>query len=184
MIGLGRYLALLLGVAAMVSCAKPVPSATPTLAPMQTATIDWVEPGDQVSGYLVIMGEPGKVTFQWDLDESIVPGPDNATIDVPLGTILNISSAIYDGTYSGKLDTVWAEATYELEIDGHPVAVSAFGSVDIPNPMVGTMRAWNVVVVADKVGQFTIHDQGVESGDPYENTTTYRVVPPASSGAG
>ena len=63
MIRIGRYLVLLLAVATIVSCAKPEMSATPTPAPMPTATTDWVEPGDRAGGYLVTIGEPGKFTF-------------------------------------------------------------------------------------------------------------------------
>jgi len=172
---------LFLALAIVPSCSQPPPTPTPTAAPIPTPTIDFVEPGDKIGGFLVTTGVPGNVTYSWELDTSIRPGPDQSTEDVPMGTNLNISTAVYDGTYSGKLEAVWAEATYELYIDGQPVDLAAFGTVDISNPLVGTMRAWNVVVVADMPGQFTVHDWGVAGGDSFEYLTTYLVLPQATA---
>ena len=80
---------------------------------------------------------------------------------------------VYAG-FSGKdLDTLWSEHTYKMFINDRPVNLEAFGSIDFLHPRAGPMRSWNVVIVATKQGEITLHDMGVVDGEPSESTVTY-----------
>ena len=46
-------------------------------------------------------------------------------------------------------------------IEGRPVDLQAFGTTDFDNPMVGTVRVWNVVIVTDTPGKITAHSTEV-----------------------
>ena len=79
---------------------------------------------------------------------------------------------IYDDyPSSGKtLDEYWSEHTYEMVIEGRPVNLQAFGSIDIYHPVVGTIRLWNVVIVSEKPGKISARSTGVVDDDPFDNT--------------
>ena len=57
-----------------------------------------------------------------------------------------------------------------MVIEGRPVNLKAFGSIDIYHPVVGTIRLWNVVIVADKPGKISAQSTGVVDGDPINST--------------
>jgi hypothetical protein len=90
-----------------------------------------------------------------------------------VGTKVNVATGVYDDTYSGKLDERWSSYNIELFIDNHPVNLQAFGSIDVKQSMVGMIRFWNVVIIANKSGEITIHETGVDKGKPFDSTTTY-----------
>jgi predicted esterase len=177
-----RVVPLLIATALIPSCAHPAPSPTPTAAPAPTATIDLLEPGDEIGGYLVTTGSPESVTYQWQLDSTKSESGKETLVNVDWGTNLNVSAGVFDETFKGNLEGLWSTATYELYIEGRPVDLAAFGTMDYPHPVAGTMRHWNVVIVADKPGQFTVHDLGVVGGKSYEGRTTFTVLPPATPG--
>ena len=124
------------------SCAQPTPAPTNKM----------IEPGDQIGDFLITTGKPGEVTYQWELDSTKGASANETLIDVDWGTNVNVSMGVYDETRSGKLDSTWAGFTYEMFIEDHPVNLPAFGTIDTDHPVVGKMRAWNVVIVATKRG--------------------------------
>ena len=65
-----------------------------------------------------------------------------------------------------------------MSIEGRPVNLKAFGSDDVPHPQVLSLRAWNVVLVADKPGEVTVHSRGAFDGDPFDETSTYTFSAP------
>ena len=132
-----------------------------------------LKPGDKIEDFLITTGDAGKITYTWDLGCIKTGEGETYSCNATTGTKVNISVGIYDDTFSGKLEDLWASHTYELFIEKRPVNLQAFGFIDVNHPQVGKMRHWNVVILTDKPGEITLHDSGVAGGDPFESTTTY-----------
>ncbi len=159
-----------------------VPAAVPTDVPTPAALPPMIEPGDRIGDFLITKGEPGDVTFQWELDSTEGANASEYHADVDWGTKLNVSTGVYDESHSGKLDETWADFTFRLFIEERPVNLAAFGTIDTEHPVVGEMRAWNVVVVADKPGELEVHDLGQFAGKPLEESwTTFTFLPPVTA---
>jgi hypothetical protein len=136
-----------------------------------------INPGDKIGDFLITMGEEGDITYLWEIDDSACVKQGDAEVyfcQVIVGTKVNVSVGVYDDTYSGKLDSHWSGLTYQMLIDDRPVNLDAFGSIDVPHPSVGTIRAWNVVINTTQPGEITVSDKGTEhDGTPIESTTKY-----------
>jgi hypothetical protein len=132
-----------------------------------------IKPGEKIGDFLITTGEGDEVTYTWDLDCVKTGEGEIYSCKVPAGTKVNLSVGIYDDTFKGKLDEVWAGHTYEMFIENRPVSLQDFGSIDVNQPQVGQMRHWNVVVSTDKPGEITLRDAGVVHGEPFESTMTY-----------
>jgi hypothetical protein len=167
--GLVCLVLLVLVVALLGSCA---PAA---LTPADTGKA--IEPGDRIGNVTVTKGEGEDILYLWNgqcIGQSDVE--DSCKADV--GAKANVSVGVYDETHTGKLDSLWAEHTYEMSLEGRPVNLQAFGSIDVPHPLVLTLRAWNVVLIADTPGQVTVHSKGVVHGEPFTQTVTYTFSAP------
>lgn len=137
-----------------------------------------INPGDKTGDFLITTGEEGDVTYTWDLDCVKQGKEENYSCKSTVGTKVNVSMGVY-ATFSGKdLDVVWSEHTYKMFINDRPVNLEAFGSIDVLHPRAGKMRHWNVVIVAAKPSEITLHDSGVVNGDPFESTMTYSFSAP------
>lgn len=135
-----------------------------------------INPGDQVGSFLVTTGTVEEVKFLYELDESDTPS-DETEVEIPWGTKIVATYGIYDDQYSGKLDEVWASAVYALEINGRPVNLEAFGTIEKKQSSVGTVRHYNVVIEATKPGKLTMHHVGKVSGEDIDDTFTMRFLP-------
>jgi hypothetical protein len=156
------YLALImLFVIILGACAKATP---------QSAN-EMINPGDKIGDFLITTGDEGKVTYGWELDECT--HQENKTINwcpTTVGTKVNVSI----GIYGQDLEEKWSSHTYEMVINGHPINLQAFGSIDVTHPIVGQMRYWNVVIVTNKPGEIIVISKVVVvGGDSSEDTTTY-----------
>lgn len=169
--GFAYFTFIVLFASVLSSCAQPTPAPTNKM----------IEPGDQIGDFLITTGKPGEVTYQWELDSTKGASANETLVDVDWGTNVNVSMGVYDETRSGKLDSTWAGFTYEMFIEDRPVNLPAFGTIDTDHPVVGKMRAWNVVIVATKPGKITVHDIGNLDGDAYESWTTFTILPPAAT---
>jgi hypothetical protein len=148
------------------SCAKATPQPVDEI----------INPGDKIGDFLITMGQEGDVTYNFDLDSAIVQQGNEEVyaVHIPVGTKMNVSIGFYDSTYSGKLDEDWSGHTYEMFIGGRPVNLQAFGPIDVPHQMVGTIRYWNVVIVATKPGEITVDAKGAQAnGTPFDETKIY-----------
>ena len=135
-------------------------------------------PGDKIGDFLITTGKEGDVTYSWDLDCVKQGKEENWSCKSTVGTKVNVSMGVY-AAFTGKdLDTLWSEHTYKMFLEDRPVNLEAFGSIDHLDPRAGTMRVWNVVIVAAKPGKITLHDSGVVNGDPSESTMTYTFSAP------
>lgn len=104
-----------------------------------------INPGDKTGDFLFSIGGNDDITYSWELLQGErCTGQDffhkSCTLD--MGTTANIAFGFYDDDVnSGEtLDETRSGLTYEMMIDGHPVNLQAFGSVDVTQPQVGTMR--------------------------------------------
>lgn len=144
----------------LVSCAAP---ASPT-----------IEPGTKIGDFLVTKGKAEDVVYNWDLNcTKQGSAPEAYACEATVGKEVNVSVGVYAETGGQSLDTLWSEHTYQLTINDRPVNLAAFGSIDHPDPRVGQMRCWNVVLVASKPGKITFHESGVVDGEPFEYINTY-----------
>jgi hypothetical protein len=169
--GLVRLAVLLLVVVLSVSC---VPAAS---VPADASKP--IEPGDKIGNFTVTKGEGEDIVYRWNGTCTEQTGSqDLVSCEADVGAKANVSIGFYDDTLSGKLDSTWADHTYEMSIDGRPVNLKAFGSIDIPHPRVALLRAWNVVLVADKPGEVKIRSKGVFDGDPFDEILTYTFSAP------
>jgi hypothetical protein len=140
------------------ACGKSTPQSAET-----------INPGDKVGDFLITTGGQEGVKNVWDL------GCEESTgkCSVPLGTKVNTSWGIYADASKGEdLETKWAGHTYEMVIDGRPVNLQAFGTVDFDHPYVGKIRCWDVVVTSDKPGEIEIKGTGALAGETTESDVT------------
>jgi hypothetical protein len=154
----------------LAACARPKP----------TESNDLIRPGDMVGDFQVIQGEEGKFTYGFDLDcsEEASGQKTNLSCKPTVGKVVNITTGLYDDTKGGKLDEYWSNFNYQLFIDGRPVDLQAFGTVEYNHPVVGVIRFWNVVISTSKPGVLTVNDSGVAGGDAFESTTKFTYTSP------
>ena len=162
------FILLMAGV--LIACAHPKP----------TESSEIIRPGDKVGDFLVTTGEEGNFTYGFDVDCSEEGSEQKANFSCKLtvGDISNITTGIYDDTNSGKLEEYWTNSNYQLFIEGRPVDLQAFGTVEYKHPIVGVIRFWNVVISTNKPGEITAYDSGVAGGDAFEYTSTYTFSAP------
>ena len=138
-----------------------------------------INPGDKIGDFLITTGVGEDVIFVTKLHCPFDSNTQTESCEQPLGTKVNISQGIFADSSTGKtLDEVWSEQVHEMMIEGHPVNLQAFGSVDFSNPVVGTVRVWNVVIVTDKPGKITAQSKGVAGGDPWNYTAIITFTAP------
>jgi hypothetical protein len=136
-----------------------------------------ISPGAHIGDFLITTGKVEEVKFMYELDESDLPS-DETEIEVPWGTKVVTTYGIYDDSYSGKLDETWSTLVYTLEINGRPVNLEAFGTIEKRHHIVGTMRHYNVVIEAVKPGKISVHHAGKVGDDSFDETYTMIFLPP------
>jgi len=164
-----RLLSLVFLMLLLVSCAPA--------APMPPDASKPIEPGDRIGNVTVTKGEGEDILYLWGGGCTGQTDTED-TCKANVGAKANVSIGVYDETLTGKLDSLWADHTYEMSIEGRPVNLKAFGSIDVPHPQTVKLRAWNVVLVSDKPGEVTIHSKGVVNGEPFTQTLTYTFSAP------
>ncbi len=94
----------------------------------------------------------------WDYCDPLAgetePGPFALECSTPQLPQLFIGNGIFAGS-TEELDLYWPTMTWELEFDGHPVDLPAFGTIDV-TWQEGPFRFWNVVVEAPTAGKHTV----------------------------
>jgi hypothetical protein len=133
-----------------------------------------INPGDKVGNFLITTGDSEGVAYVWNLESKCVKqeGGKIQTCKINIDTKVNVSWGVYAPT-GYDLDTLWSEHTYKMYIDDHPVNLEAFGPIDAVHPLLGKMRYWNVVIVANKPGEIIVRSEGVVGGDPFGDTKTF-----------
>ena len=149
----------------LTSCSTP--AAAPT-------SLDLIQPGDTINGVLVTTGTNDSA-FVFDL-----PWTKNDGIDVcttTLGTPTNPATSVY-GSTPEELESKWKTFTYSISIDGQPVDLSAFGTIDFVHERTGLyMRAYNIALTSTAPITLTIHDIGSLPGEKIETNTLIAFKP-------
>jgi hypothetical protein len=144
-----------------------------------TESNEMIRPGDMVGDFLVTTGEEGNFIYGFEADCSKQAGQnENYSCKLTVGEIVNITTGIYDDTKTDKLDEYWSTSNYQLFVEGRPVDLQAFGTVEYNHPIVGVVRFWNVVISTSKPGEIVSSDSGVAHGDPFEATTIFTFSAP------
>ena len=166
--GIARLLLSLLCIGLLAACTK------------SDSSTEMIEPGDKLGDFLITTGEEGEVTFGDVLACKEQAESGHFACHTTVGTKVMLTTGIYDETASGKLDELWTEfsKTYKMTIDGRPVDLPPFGTLDRVHPMVGTIRYFNVVIDASKPGEMTISDSGELDGEAIQETTVLTFTEP------
>lgn len=162
------YLILLMLIAIILgACAKamqePVDKATPQFI------AEMINPGDKIGDFLITTSDDENVIYTTKVHCPFDPSTKSETCEIDIGVKVNVALGVY-GDSVEKLDAYWSGQTYMMTIEGRPVNLQAFGSIDITHPVVVKMRLWNVVVVTDKPGKITIQHSGEMAGESMEGT--------------
>lgn len=140
---------------------------------------EMINPGDRIGDFLITTGDGEDVVFVSKLHCPFDSSTQTESCEQPVGTKVNVGMGFYDDDpSSGKtLDEYWSEGTNEMSIEGRPVNVQAFGSLDF-NSLIGTVRVWDVVIVSDKPGKITVPSTGIAGGDPFDYTLILTFIEP------
>ncbi len=149
------------------ACAQATPQ--PIAEAQPEAENETINPGDKIGDFLITTGDDDKVLYTTQIHCPFNQSTLTETCEIPIGTKVNVGLGVY-GDSVEKLDAYWSDQSYEMTIDGRAVNLQAFGSIDIPHPIVHTMRLWNVVIVSDKPGKITIEHSGEITGDSAQGT--------------
>jgi hypothetical protein len=128
---------------------------------------EMINPGDKIGDFLITSSGDDSVIYTTKVHCPFDPSTKTETCEIDVGTKVNVALGVY-GDSVEKLDMYWSGQTYKMTIEGRPVNLQAFGSIDITHPIVGKMRLWNVVIVTDKPGKITIQHSGEIAGDSAE----------------
>jgi len=140
---------------------------------------EMINPGDKIGDFFITTGNGEDVIFVTKLHCPFDNSTQTESCEQPIGTKVNVSQGIFADPSIGKtLDELWSEQTHEMFIEGRPVNLQAFGTVDFNNPMVGTVRVWKVVIVTDKPSKITARSTGVVGGDPWNYTAIITFTAP------
>jgi hypothetical protein len=144
---------LLLSILFLTACSEPTATPTP---------IDMIQPGDTVNDVLVTTGTEDTI-FGFDLP---CTQKDNIfTCTTTFGKSTNITSAVY-GFTPEELQSKWETFTYTITIEGQPVDLQAFGTIDFIHPQTGLyMRSYNVALTSTDPITLTTHDVGTVQGE-------------------
>lgn len=127
-----------------------------------------INPGDKVGNFTITTRGGDDVVYITNLH---CPFEDPVeTCEVPVGTKINISQGFYPPKGSDSFEEAWSSQTYSLVMEGRPVNLPAFGYDEWKHPLVGTIRVWNVVIVANKPGTISAVSSGVFSGEAWNYT--------------
>jgi hypothetical protein len=145
-----------------------------------TQSVDMIQPGEKVGDFLIDKGEEGNFTYPFELECTSEGEDQNAvyTCRATVGEVINISSGIYDDTGRDKLEEYWSTSDYKISIEGQPVDLESFGSINYNDPSVGVIRFWNVVISTDKPGAISVEESGFVENNPFRYTSTITFIEP------
>ncbi len=136
---------------------------------------EMINPGDRIGDFLITTREGDDTVYMTNL-HCPVDGTTE-TCEQPVGTKINVSQGFYPGTDKTPFEEAWSKQTYEMIIEGRPVNLQAFGYDEWVHS-VGTIRVWNVVIVADRPGTISAESNGVFDGESWNYTAKINFTEP------
>jgi hypothetical protein len=113
-----------------------------------------INPGDKVGEMTVTTGSASADIFSF-CDPFAKPGVEVRECVVPPVSSLGIGWGNFADS-ADQLESEWQAQTHELILDGYPVNLAAFGTVDSHIPQ-GYLRTWNIMVEGLTSGQHELH---------------------------
>ncbi len=175
------------------ACTAPTPvtptviptSIPPTVTPTPTSPVmlDMIEPGERIGDMVLTTAqdEGGAEPQLFDFCDPYITESDPAVItrecEVPVMPYYFIGYGIFADTTS-ELDTLWSTIAWELIVDGHPVDLAAFGTIDLDWGK--QYRVLNVVLANPTPGEHTIRYIYNEFAEPTDATWTFTVASPGA----
>jgi len=160
---------LLLSILLLTACSTPSATRTP---------IDMIQPGDTVNGVLITTGNEDS-TFLFDTP---CVEKDSFFVCTPtFGNPTNVTAAIY-GFTTEEVQSKWETFVYTVTIDGQPVDLPAFGTIDFVHERTQLyMRAYNMVLIGTEPITLSVHDKGslTLSNESWEEDTLIAFEPAA-----
>jgi hypothetical protein len=136
-----------------------------------------INPGDKIGNFLITTGDAKAIEDTWMVDCPDAETALNYHCNAKVGQKVNVSWGVY-GNSLKPTDTIWAEHTHEIFINGRPVNLEAFSTQDVVHPHVGQMRYWNIVIVASAPGELTARNMTVVDGEAQDSTATFTFSAP------
>jgi len=167
-----HLLVVVLAVCALSACAAP------DAGPQAGKPIN---PGDRVGDFLITTGGAQGVYYVCTQHCPFDERTATESCEFSVGAKVNIGVGFYDDPKTQEtLDETWTKEASKtaITIEGRPVNLEAFGFIDIPNPLVGTIRNWNVVIVGEKPGKIAAHSSGEYDGNRIDYTAALTFVAP------
>lgn len=161
------YLTLIMIVAILLSsCAKET----------SQSNDEMINPGDRIGDFLITTREGDDVIYITNLHCPF--DGTTETCERPIGTKINISQGFQPASGKTPFEEAWSKQVYEMVIEGRPVNLQAFGYDEWKHPVVGTIRVWNVVIVADQSGTISAVSKGIFDGESWDFTATINFTEP------
>jgi hypothetical protein len=157
---------IMLAVSSLCACAEKTPQSSDEM----------INPGDKVGDFLITTREGDGIVYMTNL-HCPVDGTTE-TCDEPVGARVNVSQGFYPGSGKTPFEEAWSAQICEMVIEGHPLNLQAFGYDEWQHPVAGTIRVWNVVIVADRPGTISVESKGVFDGEPWDYTAKINFTEP------
>jgi hypothetical protein len=153
---------------------------------------EWIKPGDKIGEMIVEQGSEVPYLHIWkfceDMPDEHEPATSSSDCDVPMLSGLDIEFGWI--AKETKLAANWEAMTWELSIDGHPVALEDFDWQEYDFPQHGEdnkSRTWVITLKNLSPGQHTLRqswtsDQAVDDGfntyqpGRYEHVVNFNVL--------
>jgi hypothetical protein len=113
-----------------------------------------INPGDKIGSMTVTTGQGSADIFSF-CDPLAEPGVEIRECTVPLVPSLGIGWGNLADS-ADQQESEWQAQTQELILDGYPVNLPAFGTVDSNIPQ-GHLRTWNIMIEGLTSGEHTLH---------------------------
>jgi len=150
---------IVLSILFLTACSKPTATQTP---------IDMIQPGDTVNGVLVTIGNEDS-TFGFDLP--CTQNDNIYTCTTTFNNPTNVTAAVY-GFTPEEVQSKWETFSYTVTIDGQPVDLPAFGTIDFVHEQTKLyMRAYNIVLIGTQPITLSVHDIGSVTDESWEEDT-------------
>jgi hypothetical protein len=137
---------------------------------------EMINPGDKIGDFLITTREDDDVVYITNLHCPI--DGTTETCERPVGIKINVSQGFQPASGKTSFEQAWSEQTCEMVIEGRPVNLQAFGYDEWKHPIAGTIRVWNVAIVADKPGTISAESNGVFDGELWNYTAKINFTEP------
>lgn len=127
---------------------------------------EMIKPGDKIGNFLITTRESDDVIYMTNLHCPF--DGTTETCERPVGLKINVSQGFTPSGGKTPFEQAWSEQTCEMFIEGRKVDLQAFGYDEWKHPVAGTIRVWNVVIVADQPGSISAVSSGVFDGESWD----------------